>query len=193
METNVSTDIFTQHPIAWGIFVLVIAVLAYAMRAIKNEKDVFVDNPTKIKFGPYILLTPGWWSITEQTENFIKFERTDTRYDWFATFEIRKLSNGDVIEDFKNLIKERQLLFDEDAGVIHEDQSTKQGALVNCEVARVEGTATQHGTERVYYDAILAKDHEFEIELWAQSKSSVLNGLVEGPYFEYVIQNIERK
>ena len=162
------------------------------MRAIKKEKDVFIDNPTLVEFGPYMLKTPGWWSITSQTDSSIRFERTDTRYDWYAEFYIGELNNeSDVIEEFKSEIHKRNLLFDEDAGVIHQPLSMKKGALVHSDIARVEGTGTQNGIERVYFDAMLAFDRKHNKRIWAESKSSVLNGLVEGPYFEYVIQNFE--
>ncbi len=164
------------------------------MKAIKKEKSIFIENSVPIEFGPYILKVPGWWSITLQNENELKFERTDTRYDWFAIFKIEELQENSksIVEEFTDEIHLRKLMFDTDAGVIHQPESTKQKALMNADVARVEGTATQNGIERVYYDAMLARDKETNKRLWAESRSSVLNGLVEGPYFEYVIQNLEK-
>ena len=194
MQTNFSLELFTQNLFAWSFLVLCLIAMAYAMKAIKKEKTVFIENATSISFGPYILKVPGWWSITLQNENEIRFERTDTRYDWFALFKIETLKENSksIVEEFTDEIHERKLMFVLGAGVIHQPESTKQNALTNADVARVEGTATQNGIERVYYDAMLARDHETKIRLWAESKSSVLNGLVEGPYFEYVIQNLER-
>tara|TARA_R110000868_G_scaffold103710_9_gene285468 strand:- start:2194 stop:2787 length:594 start_codon:yes stop_codon:yes gene_type:complete len=192
MQTNFSIELFTEHPLAWSLILIFLLGLTYAMRAIKKEKDVFIDNPTLVEFGPYMLKTPGWWSITSQTDSSIRFERTDTRYDWYAEFYIGELNNeSDVIEEFKSEIHKRNLLFDEDAGVIHQPLSMKKGALVHSDIARVEGTGTQNGIERVYFDAMLAFDRKHNKRIWAESKSSVLNGLVEGPYFEYVIQNFE--
>lgn len=193
MQTNFSSELFTQNPFTWSFLVVCLLALAYAMKAIKKEKEVFIENATSVVFGPYILKVPTWWSITTQNENEIKFERTDTRYDWYAHFTIEALreSHKNIVEEFTDEIHQRKLLFDIDAGVIHQPESTKQKALAKADVARVEGTATENGIERVYFDAILARDHEAKVRLWAQSKSSVLNGLVEGPYFEYVIQNLE--
>lgn len=191
METNLSSQLFTDHPLAWGFVFTMLVGLAYAMRAIKKEKDVFIDNPVLVEFGPYILKVPAWWSMTKKDEVHIRFERTDTRYDWFAEFTLQDLKNeADVIEEFKKEIHQRNLLFDEEAGVIHQPHSMKKAALVNADIARVEGTATQNGIERVYFDAMLAFDQEHGKRIWAESRSSVLNGLVEGPYFEYVIQNL---
>ncbi|MBH49092.1 MAG: hypothetical protein CME71_13070 [Halobacteriovorax sp.] len=193
MQTNLSSELFTQHPIAWTLILSFLIGLMYAMRAIKKEKDVFIENPTLVEFGPYILKTPGWWSITSTTDSSIRFERTDTRYDWYAEFFLSDLTHeSDVIEEFKEEIHKRSLLFDEDAGVIHQPLSMKKEALEHSDIARVEGTATQNGIERVYFDAMLAFDRDLNKRIWAESKSSVLNGLVEGPYFEYVIQNLKR-
>lgn len=191
METN----IFAQHPIAWSLLALLLIFLIYSMRAIKKEKSIFIENAKPIPFGPYILNVPSWWTLTESSEEQLRFERTDTRYDWYAVFKIETLNTSEqsIVEEFTSEIHERKLLFDADAGVIHEPASMKQHALVDAEVARVEGTATQNGIERVYFDAMLARDHELQKRIWAESKSSVLNGLVEGPYFEYVIQNLKRK
>lgn len=193
MKTNFSSDLFTQHPIAWSLVAIILIALAYAMRAIKREKDIFIENGREIKFGPYLLYVPAWWSITKQSENTLRFERTDTRYDWFAYFELQTLAHNknSIVEEFTSEIHKRQLLFDSDAGIIHEPSTIKQGALENADVARVEGTATENGIERVYYDAMLARDNELQQRIWAESRSSILNGLVEGPYFEYVIQNIK--
>src|SRR5690606_2307855 len=154
METNFSPELFTQHPFAWTSILLALVAMAYAMRAIKKEKDVFIDNPVEIIFGPYTLLIPSWWSVTEQTDHRIQFERTDTRYDWRAIFELSDLleSNKTIVEEFTDEIKARHLMFDSDAGVIHEPESMKQHALVQAEIARVEGTATENGIERVYFD-----------------------------------------
>ncbi len=187
-------EIFAQHPIAWSLLLLFLASLVYAMRAIKKEKDIFIENAKEVVFGPYLLHVPSWWSLTENSATTLRFERTDTRYDWYAVFKLEELIANEqtIVEEFTTEIQGRQLLFDIDSGVIHEPSSMKQHALAECEVARVEGTATQNGIERIYFDAMLARDRELKKRIWAESKSSVLNGLVEGPYFEHVIQNIRR-
>lgn len=192
METNISSEIFTEHLFAWLFVLIALLALAYTMKAIKKEKEIFIDNAVMVEFGPYTLQVPSWWSITQQNENYLRFERSDTRYDWFAIFKLSELeeSSLSIVEEFTSEIHDRKLLFDSDAGIIHEPDSMKCHALENAEVARVEGTATQDGVERIYYDALLARDHDLNKRLWAESRSSVLNGLVEGPYFEYVIQNI---
>ena len=94
MQTNFSLELFTQNLFAWSFLVLCLIAMAYAMKAIKKEKTVFIENATSISFGPYILKVPGWWSITLQNENEIRFERTDTRYDWFALFKIETLKEN---------------------------------------------------------------------------------------------------
>ena len=58
-------------------------------------------------------------------------------------------------------------------------------------MVRLEGTATQEQTERLYYDAFLVREIKSGHYLYAESKSSILNGLVEGPYFEEVMLRLD--
>ena len=52
----------------------------------------------------------------------------------------------------------------------------------------VGGTATENTIDRIYYDiAMIRSDNEILI---CESKSSILNGAVEGPYFEEVLKRI---
>ena len=58
-------------------------------------------------------------------------------------------------------------------------------------MVRLEGTATADRAERLYYDAFLIRNLKTGSFLYAESKSSILNGLVEGPYFEAVMTGME--
>ena len=51
--------------------------------------------------------------------------------------------------------------------------------------------ASEGDTKRVYMDIVIAYSETQNFYLQAISKSSILNGCVEGPYFEKVIQNLE--
>ena len=51
--------------------------------------------------------------------------------------------------------------------------------------------STAYRKERLYYDAFLIREIKSGFYLYAESKSSVLNGLVEGPYFEAVMTRME--
>jgi hexokinase len=59
------------------------------------------------------------------------------------------------------------------------------------EVIRVEGKASQKVIERIYYDIYLTRRLNEPGYFIFESKSSVLNGLVEGPYFEESLSELE--
>ena len=94
--------------------------------------------------------------------------------------------------DTRQIIKEKEILFDEVGSVIH-NIPFPQFDKPSLQTARVEGMATQFGTERIYYDAFIVLDRKAGGYLLCESRSSILNGMVEGPYFEEVIKSIEIK
>ena len=58
------------------------------------------------------------------------------------------------------------------------------------EVIRVEGKASQRIEERLYLDMCLMRDSNKQGYFLFESRSSVLNGLVEGPFFEEVLAEL---
>jgi hypothetical protein len=183
----------------WLFLFLLIGLGIYTMSIIKNEKKNYLKNAKNIEFKNFRLLVPSWWGeIPSHSENILIFKRLDTRYDWQATFtwtpENIDEKKEDIIELFKKLIVKRKILFDEDSSIIYNPSDFKDGALILSglyEMVRLEGTATQDAQERLYYDAFLIREKESGAFLYAESKSSVLNGLIEGPYFEEVMTKLE--
>ncbi len=176
----------------WLAFFLLMGFGVYTMRVIKNEKRNYLENAQEIIFKNFKLLTPKWWSLLPaENENEIVFKRLDTRYDWEARFIWNEnVSEKDIIELFKEKINDRRILFDEENSVIHNPSDFREKDLIKSEkyeMVRLEGTATADRMERLYYDAFLIRHLETGHYLYAESKSSILNGLVEGPYFEEVM------
>lgn len=176
----------------WLAFFLLMGFGVYTMRVIKNEKRNYLENSQEIVFKNFKLFTPKWWSLLPiEKENEIVFKRLDTRYDWEARFIWSELSSPkEIIELFKEKIHERKILFDEENSVIHNPSDFREKDLIksgNYEMVRLEGTATADRAERLYYDAFLIRHLHTGHYLYAESKSSILNGLVEGPYFEEVM------
>lgn len=134
--------------------------------------------------------------MTEESNHHVLWERTDTRYEWQAKLQWEEGLNKSISieEDFKNRIEELEMIFDLDSSDILMPSDFKSMKEVNegiLELVRIEGTATQSGTERRYLDAFLIRDHAREETLFATSLSSVLNGLVEGPYFEEMMLTLK--
>lgn len=180
----------------WLSLFLILGLGVYTMRVIKNEKKVYIENAREIHFKLFKLFIPSWWGdVATDNSDELCFKRLDTRYEWVARFHWKAQSNQiDLIELFKEQIHARKILFDEDTSIIYNPSDFKTGPLISTgkfEMVRLEGTATADSQERLYYDAFMVREISTGAYLYAESRSSVLNGLVEGPYFEQVMLRLE--
>ncbi len=188
-------DIFTDHILGWVTVVALIGAGFYTMKVIGEEKSSFKDDSYQVTFGNLKLMIPNWWSITEQTDHGLRFERTDTRYDWYATFNYYPSHDG---KDLPKLLEEKlnkeeiefdeDVVFETDSRVLFRDSRVQEHFQ---EVIRVEGKASQNVIDRIYYDLYLTRAQNDPGFFIFESRSSVLNGLVEGPYFEESLSELE--
>jgi hypothetical protein len=181
-------DIFQNHLVDWLILILIIGLAIYAMKVIGEEKSTFKDESFEVQFGNLSLMIPNWWTITEQTSTLLKFERTDTRYDWYANFQyFTDHENKDMpklLEEKLDQMKiefDMDVVFETDSRVLFRDDKIQEHFQ---EVIRVEGQASENVVERIYYDVYVMRGLNDSGYFIFESRSSVLNGLVEGPYFE---------
>jgi len=186
---------FKQHIWEWLILLLVLLGMAYTAITIKKEKKVFLQNLKKYVLRGFKIATPSWWSQVESGENELVFKRTDTSYDWVAKFSITSNDDDLSIEELLvKKIKEKKVLFDEESSEIPSPERIERefnlGSNKDFEIARVEGTATTDEFDRLYLDLAIMRNKKRDLVLLCESKSSVLNGGVEGPYFEEVIKQI---
>lgn len=189
--------------IEWLIFGAILLYAIYSMIAIKEEKQAYVDNAKEFELKNFLFFLPSWWTNT--TKEYDKdesihavFERTDTRYDWRADFEWfesnESLNDKSLEEIIVNKLQSLKLIFDPEESVIDVPSSFqefipyKEGRI---DLIHIEGTATEDVSERVYFDCYLIKDNINDAYLFAKSRSSILNGAVEGPYFEEVLRTFE--
>jgi hypothetical protein len=180
----------------WLALILLMGLGVYTLWIIKNEQKVYIENARTVVFKKFKLFVPSWWGeIPTNSENELCFKRLDTRYEWEARFIWSPQGEKiDLIELFKEHIEQRKILFDEDSSIIYNPSDFKEGALIKSglyEMVRLEGTATADSQDRLYYDAFLIREIASGAFLYAESRSSVLNGLVEGPYFEAVMTRME--
>ena len=100
-------DIFINHFWEWAILLLLIGGAIYTMKIIGEEKSTFKDESYEVQFEKLSLMIPNWWTIVEQTPSLLRFERTDTRYDWRALFAYipnhQNKSMPDLLEEKLNL------------------------------------------------------------------------------------------
>lgn len=181
-------DLLQNHFLDWIILIALIVGAMYTLKIIGQEKSTFKDDSYKVQFGDLEMMIPNWWTLTEQTPTQIKFERTDTRYDWFASFCYFPDHEGKdmpkLLEEKLNLEKiefDMDVVFETDSRVLFRDDEIQKEFQ---EVIRVEGKASQDVIERIYYDIYLMRRLDDKGYFLFESRSSVLNGLVEGPYFE---------
>lgn len=181
----------------WLSLFLLLGLGVYTMSVIKKEKNFYIQNAREIHFKLFKLFVPNWWGdVATNDSNELHFKRLDTRYEWEARFHWNERSDQqDLIELFKDQIQSRKILFDEDSSIIYNPTDFKTGPLISSgkfEMVRLEGTATADSEERLYYDAFLVREITSGAYLYAESRSSVLSGLVEGPYFEQVMVRLEQ-
>jgi hypothetical protein len=181
-------DIFTQHFFEWTLLVTLILGSIYTLKIIGKEKTTFKEESYLVEFGNLSMMIPNWWSITKQTDSIIRFERTDTRYDWFAEFSYisdhQNKSIPQLLEDKlnKELIEfDMDVVFETDSRVLFRDSEIQEYFQ---EITRVEGKGSKNVIDRIYYDIYIMKGLNDSGYFIFESMSSVLNGLVEGPYFE---------
>lgn len=181
-------DIFTNHFLDWLILLGILGGAVYTMRIIGEENSTFKDDSYQVTFGNLTLMIPNWWTIVEETPTHLRFERTDTRYDWHAIFSYfpdhQSKSLPELLEEKLNLEKiefDMDVVFETDSRVLFRSSEVQEHFQ---EVIRVEGKACQNVVERIYYDIYLMRGLDDQGYFIFESWSSVLNGLVEGPYFE---------
>lgn len=183
---------FKAHFWEWLIVLIVLLGLVYTAITIKKEKKVFLKNLKKYVLRGFKIATPSWWTLINSSDDELVFKRTDTKYEWVANFSIVSDESLSIEELLVKKIQEKKLLFDEETSEIPSKERIKRefvlGSNGDFEIARVEGTATSSDFERLYLDLAIFRNKN--LVLLCESKSSILNGAVEGPYFEEVIKMI---
>lgn len=184
-------QLIINSPISWLLLALLLGFLMYAMMRIKGEQQQFLDECIEYGLGEFILPIANWWTATEQKDQELLFQRVDTQYDWFAKFQqFHGSTNLNKLLD--QIIEECKLDFDEDVIIETQPSYVFQDTKL-CEeikqLIRVEGKASKDITDRIYIDLVLIQT-ECNYYIF-ESTSSVLNGSVEGPYFEETLKHLK--
>lgn len=187
---NSSLDLLIQ----WSLLFGGIIFLIYMAIVIKEEKSSYEDEAVKVPFKNFSILIPSWWGILKQEENFHEYQRTDTRYEWFARYEYINEEVDQLEKKLEAYLDLEHIYFDEEETVF---ETNPEHFIRNSEITdlveqaiRVEGTATEKINNRIYLDIIFMKLKGENGFYRFQSHSSVLNGAVEGPYFEETINQM---
>lgn len=178
--------------IYWSLLVLALLFITYSAFVIKNEKVRAFENSITKVFGGVEFNLPKWWTKTLEKKDTLIFERTDTTYDWSATFKELPASYSDLTlqEVFEKYALENEIIFDEENAIIKTPNEILSFKNIGFDALRVEGTATRSSEYRLYIDLVVFKNDSRAYML--ESKSSVLNGMLEGPFFEEMILNVKK-
>jgi hypothetical protein len=185
-------DVVFNSPISWIIFIGIMLFLAFSMSKIKQEKLEYLDEAQNYQLAEFNLPIANWWTQLSDDPNELLFKRIDTHYDWYARFSVYQTAST-LNELFDQIIQEQNIQFDQeviietDARYLILDPITQNNIE---QLIKAEGTASKDEIERIYLDLILLRTKSGKVYVF-ESTASVLNGGVEGPYFEEAIKNIK--
>lgn len=181
-------DIFSNNIVDWLILLSFLGFGFYCMKVIGQEQSTFKEESYEVQFSDLSLMIPDWWTIISQDSNNLRFQRTDTRYAWYALYsyfpDTPASTMPELLEEKLNQEEiefDIDVVFETDSRVLFRDKKIQEEFQ---EVIRVEGRASQRVTERIYYDIFVMRRLNDPGYFIFESRSSVLNGFVEGPYFE---------
>ena len=162
---------FNKSPNVWIFSIIFLLVLFYAALKIKNEPNDYLKKSSLISFNRFRLRIPSWWTLTINKNDLIRFERTDTRYDWFAEFWIKETTlTSDML--LAKLIDSLKVVFDEKDNF--EEITIKSSNNQSIKITRKEGMSTIDGIERAYFD------------LFAEARSLYSRGILEFTHKQYL-------
>ncbi len=180
----------------WIVLFCILYFLYYAAKKIKLEKSSFLEEAKRTDFKKISLLIPLWWEADNNLEqNTLGFHRSDTRYDWSCFFK-EISSKKSALSYTDEYLKDQGIILDNSydsyektikAQYLFKDNSTCNKIA---DFIRYEATGTQNETDRIYLDIVCFKIKGDEKIYHMESKSSVLNGCVEGPFFEESLKSL---
>jgi hypothetical protein len=189
---NSASSWLPNHFWSWIVLFLGIFLLTYMLRSIGSEKKSFYQDGKWINWKNFKFFIPAWWSQkNENTDQELIFYRADTHYDWY--FAVNLFSKNSLQETKELYLHQHHIIVDDDAVITKDAAFLIQDANFLASISqfyRIESTATENQEERIYLDAVWIEFHTGEV-LQMISKSSVLNGGIEGPYVEEVIKGIK--
>lgn len=180
----------------WIFVIACILGLIKVAHIIGREKETYLESATTQIFHGLKLLIPSWWTKTLEKNNEWKFERTDTHYEWMSILLLKDLQLTNLEAESKHFFQEAGILFDLEETQINQIPANliKSEMLLDNiqEFVRFEGMATEKIIERIYLDScwIILKNNPQKV-YHLMSYSSVLNGSLEGPYFEEMLKRAE--
>lgn len=181
-------------PHFWSWIVLIVGIfgLIYAAKVIAQEKKQFHQDGKWLNWNNFEFFVPAWWTQNKEMFDSLYFYRSDTSYDWYFQIEIIPSSTS-TLHAKDSYLNSQKIELDPEVVITTEKNYVLKNVTTLSKVSsflRIESTATQKEEERIYLDATWIYFENGDM-LQLISKSSVLNGGIEGPYVEEVIKGIK--
>ena len=160
--------------------VLFLSVLAYTAIVIAEEKRAYRENIRPYQIGGFCFPTPPWWKNISQGREKTLF----TASDWRGIFQLLPPNKKTLQKSLAQRIECQEIVFDADTALYH-PPLIKQSV----QISRMEGIATEKEEKRIYFDAFLMECLNTGQRLYGESKSPILSGPLEGPWFEECLNN----
>lgn len=179
----------------WTIVLILIIFLLYISYKIKNEFKNYSKNKKLIKLKHFNFFVPSWWEPVKD-KNKIKFRSKSSQEIWYSSVEvIQSEYNGLKPENMlEKQIEKIHIIFDHDHITYKNklpgnNSNLKENHKLNFILK--EGTGTENESRRIYLQiAIVQHKEEPNYYLITENLSPVLEGGIEGPYFEELIKSI---
>ncbi len=182
-----------KHWADWAIVIFILLGLVYTLIVVREEHASFRDSAIPIDFHHFRFLIPSWWLPKRENSHQYSFKRRDSHHDWKASLYWFDDSSDalSLIECGRSFMREKNIQFDFGEGFVKNPMAKFKGhpsrSCDEVEMVRIEGAATKAGIERKYIDIFVAKIRKQKGHLLAVSECGILNGPLEGPYFEEVM------
>ena len=176
----------------WIVAAIIFFLLIYTMIIVIKEKKEVEKNFQQFEIGDYSFRVPLWWSHQRVNDVTLKFVRTDTRYDWYTLVQILKENKKTPKEIIEDYLSNNKIILDFDLTWSCNTNSIEL-KVSGFNFERVEGTGTQDASDRVYIDIIVLEAKNTQDKIIFVGQSSVLNGGIEGPYFEMAVQSLSQQ
>ena len=182
-----------KYGFEWAIVIFVLLGLLYTLIVVREEHASFRDSAIPIDFHQFRFLIPSWWLPKRENSHQYSFERRDFHHDWkaFLYWFDDSPDSLSLVERGRSFMRKEGIQFDADCSFVKNPKAKFEGRPFQShdkvEMVRIEGAATKAGIERKYIDIFVAKIRKQKGHLLAFSECGVLNGPLEGPYFEEVM------
>ncbi len=181
--------------IQWIFVLILILFLLYISYKIKNEFKNYSQNKKLFKLRKFNFFVPSWWEPV-RNNNEIKFTSKSSQEVWYSSVEVIKSGDDDLPPEtiLDKKIEKMKITFDH-GHITYKNElpgnTTYQEENNNLNFTFKEGTGTENDSRRIYLQiAIILHKKEPNYYVITKSLSPVLDGGVEGPYFEELIKSI---